>query len=210
LHPKQIRSHWDRWGADRPKDAACLDDLVLKEGFTQDGAATFLRVYDATIAYAGLTEADKTHDKPGGAAIDAGEAMAANGRTDAVNADIPPIIANVGDYIQWTSAGVDQFAPSARVSWVADDRRFLRVHGSLTGIPMNEISIVEPPKAPQPLGAPSRASSAYVGPGADLNVLLTGGRLQITADVDLEGLARLKEVLGHYETILKLLAPTNP
>lgn len=59
LRPKQIETHWRDWGNDRPADAACLDDLVLKEGFSDDGAKIFLRVYDATIAYAGLAGADK-------------------------------------------------------------------------------------------------------------------------------------------------------
>jgi len=35
--------------------------------------------------------------------------------------------------------------------------------------------------------------------------LLTGNRLQITADVDAAGLVKLKEVLAKYEDILKLL-----
>lgn len=74
---------------------------------------------------------------------------------------------------------------------------------------MSEVTVVDPPKPP-PLGtAEQRAASAYGDTDGDLNVLLTGNRLQITADVDLAGLARLKEVLGHYESILKLLTPGN-
>lgn len=51
LKPKQIGLYWKDWGADRPSDPACLDTLVLKGGFSQDGAEKFLRVYDATIAF---------------------------------------------------------------------------------------------------------------------------------------------------------------
>jgi hypothetical protein len=41
---------------------------------------------------------------------------------------------------------------------------------------------------------------------ADISVFQVGGnRLQITADVDSEGLAKLKKVLDQYEQILKLL-----
>ena len=40
----------------------------------------------------------------------------------------------------------------------------------------------------------------------DINVLLTGKRLQITADVDAAGIKRLKQMLTKYEEILKLLS----
>lgn len=57
--PKQIGKFWGVWGADRPPDPICLDDLVIKHKYTEDGAATFLKVYDDTIAYAGLSNSDK-------------------------------------------------------------------------------------------------------------------------------------------------------
>jgi hypothetical protein len=41
---------------------------------------------------------------------------------------------------------------------------------------------------------------------SQFNVLQTGGRLQITADVDLDGLQELKAMLDDYESILKRLA----
>lgn len=69
LRPKQIAKFWEIWGGDRPADGACLDDLVFKHGFSQKGAADFLRIYDDTITFAGLTESDKvtsaSHQKNG-------------------------------------------------------------------------------------------------------------------------------------------------
>jgi len=59
LRPKQIAKFWEDWGKDRPADAACLDELVLKNSFSEAGARDFLKVYDATITYAGLTDSDK-------------------------------------------------------------------------------------------------------------------------------------------------------
>jgi hypothetical protein len=59
VRPKEIRKFWEIWGADRPPDLVCADDLVLKNGFSQRGASIFLKVYDATIAFAGLGESDK-------------------------------------------------------------------------------------------------------------------------------------------------------
>jgi hypothetical protein len=58
LRPKQIAKHWNDWGADRPADAACLD-VLMEEGFSEGGARDFLKVYDATITYANLSDSDK-------------------------------------------------------------------------------------------------------------------------------------------------------
>ena len=59
LRPKQIAKFWADWGADRPADPACLDDLTLNHGFSEGGARDFLKVYDATITYAKLSDSDK-------------------------------------------------------------------------------------------------------------------------------------------------------
>jgi len=58
LRPRQIANHWNNWRADRPADAACLDAL-MDEGFSEGGARDFLKVYDATITYAKLSDSDK-------------------------------------------------------------------------------------------------------------------------------------------------------
>lgn len=63
LRPKQIAKFWNDWGTDRPADAACLDELVLKNGFSDGGAREFLKVYDATINFAKLSSDDKVSDE---------------------------------------------------------------------------------------------------------------------------------------------------
>jgi hypothetical protein len=72
IRPKQIAKFWDEWGVDRPAEAACLDQLVLKNGFSEAGAREFLKVYDATISYAGLSDSDKS-EPDGGAKSEAAE-----------------------------------------------------------------------------------------------------------------------------------------
>jgi hypothetical protein len=59
LRPKQIAYFRERWGAKRPADAACIDELTLDNGFSDGGARAFLAVYDQTITFAGLAESDK-------------------------------------------------------------------------------------------------------------------------------------------------------
>jgi hypothetical protein len=59
LKPRLIAEHFKVWGTSRPPDTTCLSDLHIDEGFTEEAAARFLRVYDATISFAGLTDGDK-------------------------------------------------------------------------------------------------------------------------------------------------------
>jgi hypothetical protein len=59
LRPKQIAKFWANWGADRPADAACIDQLTMKNGFSVGGAREFLKVYDDTISFAKLSDSDK-------------------------------------------------------------------------------------------------------------------------------------------------------
>ena len=54
---------------------------------------------------------------------------------------------------------------------------------------------------------PSTRDDGLSDDGPQIEVLLRGTRLQITADVDASGLQTLKEMIGKYEDILKLMAP---
>ena len=113
----------------------------------------------------------------------------------------------VGDYVQWTSDGVDQFKPARKVTQIQD--RHVWIDGSQTGIPISEVTVVEPP-APIPvatLTTPAKSGpSDKEGDGNEISVLVTPqGRLQISADLDVKGIGKLKQMLEQYEQILKLL-----
>lgn len=73
LRPKNIRKFWSIWGTGRHPDPVCLDELIFKNGFSDTGAESFLKVYDATIAYAGLADSDKIDLEVGEGDEDAGE-----------------------------------------------------------------------------------------------------------------------------------------
>lgn len=201
LRPKQIEAYWRDWGDDRPADAACLDTLVLKGGFSQDGAEKFLRVYDATIAYAKLANSDKVPS-------------ADDVRTGDQHEDDPPPAptVKVGDYVQWTPGGVDQFKPPRRVVGFFDENH-AQVFASNTGVPVSELTVVDPPETavssaspPNPTPPRVESNSAWAQGENDFTVLQRGNRLQITADVDLEGIATLKAMLDDYELILRRLS----
>jgi hypothetical protein len=181
-----------------------LDILVLKGGFSPDGAEKFLRVYDATIAFAGLSKSDKTAmDNRGGE----------GGRIDEEGEDDdlpPPPEVKIGDYVQWTSGGIDQFKVPRRVLGFFDESH-AQVFGSNTGIPVTELTVVQSPEAASPSSPPAEASrvesnSASTQGENDFTVLQRGNRLQITADVDLDGIATLKAMLDDYESILRRLS----
>jgi len=112
----------------------------------------------------------------------------------------------VGDYVQWTSDGVDQFKPARKVTQIQD--RHVWVDGSQTGIPISEVTVVEPPAlSVAMLTTPAKCRpSDKKGDGNEISVLVTPqGRLQISADLDVKGLGKLKRMLEQYEQILKLL-----
>jgi hypothetical protein len=77
LRPKEIARFWGKWGADRPPDPVCLDELIHRNGFSERGAPLFLRSYDATIAFAGLAQADRIEADSAGVDEEADDLMAA-------------------------------------------------------------------------------------------------------------------------------------
>ena len=83
--PVQFQKFWSVWGADRPPDPICLDDLMLKHSFTDGAAHNFLKVYDETVAFAGLSSHDVDQQ-------DGGE----SDHNDDVVTDF-----DVGDLINW-------------------------------------------------------------------------------------------------------------
>jgi hypothetical protein len=88
LRPKQIRIFWGDWGTGRPADAARLDQLA-GAGFSEDGADKFLRVYDDTMAFAGIGESDKID------AVEAGESSESEDETRDAREDAPIVSPSV-------------------------------------------------------------------------------------------------------------------
>lgn len=191
-------SLWTTWRDKPPADQIARSTLKVEFGYAENAAALLLTLYKANLAFAKL--AAPSDDSP----------VAVKGREphEGSPAPAPPPIREVriGDDVQWTSNGQDQFEKPRRVNWLSEDGRHARVFGSMTGIPTSELTVVDAPKL-TPQGGPRSASSAYAGQDGDLSVLLRGNRLEISADVDRAGLQRLKEILGKYEEILQLIDP---
>jgi hypothetical protein len=89
LRPKEIAKFWPKWGSDRPPDEVCLDELILRNGFSTRGAPLFLSSYDATISFAGLATPGKIDaDLP--AEANAGGGATTDARNVASPANPPP------------------------------------------------------------------------------------------------------------------------
>jgi hypothetical protein len=141
LHPKNISKYFALWGADRPPDEVCLDQLVLKGGFTESAAKLFLQVYDSTIAFAKLADSDKSSLQPG---------------DDEDDVDDPPPPAEVeeGDLVQREADGVLSFPKALRVRKVVEDQghKWVFVDGIESAFLMTE-AIVEAKGQTAPTGA---------------------------------------------------------
>lgn len=205
LSPMIHKELWENFQA-----AKGLSDTVLKTHLTLDrvenGLAPYsdsaadevIETYRATLAYAGISDSDTV-------VPDDGDKDAVQTQTHVHSHTAK---AKVGDYVQWTSGGSDQFRMPRCVTWVSDDGSHARVHGSLTGIKMSELTVADRPAPPAagPAGKAEDPTPDSNDDANDINVLLAGKRLQITADVDAAGIKRLKLMLTKYEEILKLLS----
>jgi hypothetical protein len=196
LAPMIHKELWDKFGL-----AEGLADTVLSTYLTTDradegeppyssaAADEVVQTYRATLVYAGVLASDVVTGEIG----DKGESADTGNNS---------VTAKIGDLVKWTSSGVKQF-DARKVEWISDDGSHLRVFGSPTGIPMNEVETVTTPTTP---GSHSATPAIKDLPSkSDITVYQVGGRLQITADVDAEGIEKLEGMLVKYKEILKLL-----
>ncbi|WP_292077502.1 MULTISPECIES: hypothetical protein [Brevundimonas] len=128
LKPKAMEKFWAMWGTDRPIDDICLDDLHFKHGFTQSAAATFLRVYDETIAFAGLTTSDAAEE----------DDFESFGEQDADKSAV-----EVGDLVQVEINGALTLSQPARVRaiQVHDGKSWVFIDGSESGVPLSQVLV---------------------------------------------------------------------
>lgn len=192
-NPPLLMELFNQWGSHVPSDTVARSHLKLDRGLSEQSARAALGIFKENIAFANVKGDGKI-------------AEIKDGKGDLKNLALP----KVGDYVQWTVNGADQFKPVRQVTKIAGD--FIWVFGSNTGVPLEQVTIASAP-APKPVMEAGKSltvepSERDLGPSDDaqqIDVLLRGNRLQITADVDAAGLTKLKDVLAKYDEILKLL-----
>jgi hypothetical protein len=208
LMPRAISHLFREWGADRPPDPVCLDELVLQRKFTDAAARLFLKVYDQTIAFAGLSDSDKK-----GTDASLQEDTDQEEEESALDPGTPPKSIKAGDLVQREVNGALTFPAPRRVTHVFHDS----VHGWMVSVDgysgafaMSEIQHVSPAA---PLATPPPAVdqnlTAHGNTSDPIETFLANGRLQINANVGLDGIPRLKQMLDKYEELLKLMNPTK-
>jgi hypothetical protein len=180
--PAMLRSLWILWGATPPGDALARSYLKMDRNLSEQSARSVLSIYKDNLAFANFKGDTKLPELKDG--------MGPN------DWDAEPI--KVGDYVQ-----LDRFKEPRKVVFVSEDESHVRVYGSPTDIPMTEVRTVEPPKAVWKVSELGVQSIDDTKP--DISVLQRGDRLEIKANVDAAGLAKLKELLDYYEKILNLL-----
>jgi hypothetical protein len=154
LAPAVHQQLWAKYGSALPADDEIRRFLLHQLKFNDNAVAPFIDEYKATIAFARLSEEDT---------IGGGETE------DEDNRKSPAI----GDYVQWTSGGVDQFQIPKLVEDVSDDGIWALLKGDKTGVQMDELTVVDPPSPAAKLKAgvaagrsknPFTAQDSGVGP----------------------------------------------
>jgi hypothetical protein len=137
LTPRLHQEIWAEYKGDIPSDDNLKYSLIRGRQFTENGAKEFIAQFRATLAYAKLTPGSNISDE----------------NTDSGKADVEPEVLSleIGEFVQWTSGGADQFPLPRRVEGFSDDKKFVFVEGTKTGLPRQEVTKADPPARRQPL-----------------------------------------------------------
>lgn len=196
LRPKIIAEYAEKWAGGRPDDAHALSQLKFDGGFTDEGARIFLRVFDETIRF--LPAVDAAMQGASSSTIEREEQP-------------PKVTPKVGDMVQWTSAGVDQFDAPKRVRGFQthDGVEWAFVEGTDTGVPMAELTVVSA-AAPPPLTPPVFPEVASVAVSAKEREWLRGPlsrdasyRLIVSGDLGPRDIGKLIKLLEAQKLILE-------
>lgn len=134
LSPMVHQKLWERYHADLPSDDELRRYLIRELKFNDNVVGQFISEYKETLDFSGLAKSD----------------MGVENGLDESTTEI-----KVGDYVQWTSAGVDQFSAPRRVLEIAGENgEWAFVEGSPTGIPMNQLTVVDQPSPAAPAVPP--------------------------------------------------------
>jgi hypothetical protein len=153
LSPKIHRELWRKYNGNLPSDTELAHRLLWDWNFNENVIPVFVKQFRDTIAFAKLVESDK---------VSLGD--------EDKHEDEKPNKVKIGDYVQWESRGMHQFREPKRVSGFSEDGQILFVDGSLTGIPVAEVSVEDAPvNAPiPPVVIPARGVIRNSGGGVTM------------------------------------------
>ncbi len=141
ISPKVYGELLNKWVASElPSDPTISAFLLREKDFNRNAVADFIKDFRANIAYSGLADSLKMPPT-----------------TSPPTFSEPPLPSpiRIGSYVQWEPNGVWQFSEPRKVTGFSDDGDYLFVEGSLTGVPLNEVTVMSEPSATVPLSAPT-------------------------------------------------------
>ena len=91
VRPRLIGEYLTKWLPFRPNDTHCISDLEFDRGFNQAAAKQFLKVFDETVAFAGLRDSDSDVDAES-ASVDLGGRLEATAETGSAGSERTPLL----------------------------------------------------------------------------------------------------------------------
>ncbi|MEP7363217.1 MAG: hypothetical protein ABI972_08175 [Acidobacteriota bacterium] len=179
-----------------PSDGTLKSELIAVRKFNPKAVSDFIRDFKATLACAGMLEGVTLE-------LEHNEGSGADGERLDEEIEQPA----VGDYVQWECYGQIQFPEPRRIRAFSDDEAYAFVDGSNTGLPVDELTIMQtptdllppptppiPPGTPKanPLEAPKMRSYSWALSG-DFNAKLDLYG-EATADEDIDALSDYVEI----------------
>lgn len=94
--------------------------LILDKGFNDSTVDGFIAGYKQSMNFSKIAHIDGSDDE-----------------------EDDKIPAEIGDLVQWESGGILQFPTARRVIKFSEDGEFAHVEGSNTGLPIDELEVIE-------------------------------------------------------------------
>lgn len=134
LNPKIHSELWEKWGASLPSVENMRFYLLSDRGFNRGSVDNFIEEYRNTLTFAGSLNGAKISKTD-----------------DDIQVNDLLFGFDVGDYVRWESQGVIQFE-AKKVSAIAAKEGYAFVEGSKTGLPIAELTKVDPPAESETTG----------------------------------------------------------
>ena len=131
--PKLYSELLAKWPEGLPSDHTISFYLQKDKDFNPKTLQSFISDFRASLAFAKLGSPDTINS------------VTPPDATKKV--EPPPPSIKVGDYVQWESGGVIQLTEPRQVTGISEDGQFVFITGSLSGIAIKEVSMMQPPNA---------------------------------------------------------------
>lgn len=199
--PSLMRHLLEEWDYGTRDDAVARTHLKTAIGLNEQSARSALSIYKDNLRFIGAKGSGNISPNPA-ETVETGD-NAGEKRSNDVP-EIAPKPIKVGDRVQWTSQGQEQFPVPRVVSRVFRDERgwFVALQGQIGALPMDDVDVVEPGAASAPATLSAKPEADQANP---IEIFMTADhRLQITANLDRKGVDKLRALLDKYGEILDL------